>query len=196
MSLLDDLKPKQKFLVMDLLDQAGVDVSLWKTYNGPPAANPKYCYNWSFEQPDELVVVCIWHRSLKLRGSTVVHTSKRRKFVTSGKSPSEAVWNRRAREFDECLELAYRQQLSIRVIVVDGEQRDPKSTGRKASVVQARILDPIPWAVTEYDDVTGERVLVRGAKPTNAATASADWGLSWFEGAEKRKFVLHRQREG
>jgi 5-methylcytosine-specific restriction endonuclease McrA len=196
MSLLDNLKPKQKYLVMNLLGNADIDVSAWKKYKGPPAANPKYCYNWSFEQPDELVAVCLWHKSLKLRGSTVVHTSKRINYTAALTSRSEAIWNRRAQAFDESLELAYRQQLPIRVIVVDGVQRDRKAKEPTASVVHARLLDRVPWAITEYDYSTGERLLVRGAKPVNPAVASADWELSWFEGLRKRKFVFHRQREG
>jgi hypothetical protein len=61
MNALDELKPTQKLLVMDLLDQAGVDVSDWKNFKGDvPANNPKYCYNWSFEKPGQLIVVCLW----------------------------------------------------------------------------------------------------------------------------------------
>jgi 5-methylcytosine-specific restriction enzyme A len=181
---------------MNFLDKAGVDVSAWKGYKGPPAANPKYCYNWSFEQPDELVAVCLWHKGLKLRGSTVVYTSKRRSYGAAGTSRSEANWNRRAQAFDESLELAYRQQLPVRVIVVDGAQRDRKAKEPTASVVHTRLLDDVPWAITEYDYSTGERLLVCGAKPVNPAVASADLELSWFEGSTKRKFVFHRQREG
>jgi hypothetical protein len=66
MSALNDLKPTKKLLVMDLLKEAGVDVSQWKEYRERhPAANPKYCYNWSFEQPGEVVVLCLWHQSLE-----------------------------------------------------------------------------------------------------------------------------------
>ncbi|ABQ32863.1 HNH endonuclease [Bradyrhizobium sp. BTAi1] len=196
MSLLDYLKPKDKHLVMDLLAEAGVDVAAWKNYKGPPAANPKYCYNWSFEQPDELVAVCIWHRGLKLEGSSVVHRSKPRNYGAVGTSPSEVVWNRRAEAFDQSLELAYRQRLPVRVIVVDGEQRDPKATKPSASKVHARLLDPEPWAVTEYNYRTGERLLVRGAKPGGSPVESADREMAWFEGSRKQKFVYHRQREG
>jgi 5-methylcytosine-specific restriction protein A len=48
MTALSDLKPTQKFLVMNLLADAGFDVSDWANYDGEhPASNPKYCYNWS-----------------------------------------------------------------------------------------------------------------------------------------------------
>lgn len=196
MSLLDELKPKTKHLVMHLLDEAGVDVSEWKNYKGPPAANPKYCYNWSFEQPDELVAVCIWYNGLKLDGSSVVHKSRHKNYGAVGTSPSEAIWNRRAAAFDESLELAYRQQLPVRVIVVEGAQRDPVAKHPSASKVHARLLDKKPWAVTEYNYTTGERLLVRGAKPVSPAVESADRELAWFEGSAKRRFMLHRQREG
>ncbi len=54
--------PRQKFTVMRLLQEAGVDTSDWKNYKGrSPAANPKYCYNWAFEEPGKTIVVCIWH---------------------------------------------------------------------------------------------------------------------------------------
>ena len=77
MSVIDDLKPTRKALVMDLLSDAGFDVSDWKNYRGrAPAANPKYCYNWSFEQPGEAVAVCLWHDSLTERDGKIVYHRK------------------------------------------------------------------------------------------------------------------------
>ena len=50
MAILDELKPTKKRLVMDILIEADFDVSDWGRYKGKsPAANPRYCYNWSFE---------------------------------------------------------------------------------------------------------------------------------------------------
>jgi len=112
MSVLDDLKPVQRFRVMDLLNEAGFDVSQWKNYKGSsPAANPKYCYNWSFEQPGEVIAACLWHRSLKQRNGTVVFIRKPRAHSTIRKVPGASVWNRRDADFAKNLELAYRQQL-------------------------------------------------------------------------------------
>jgi hypothetical protein len=66
MTVLSDLKPTKKFLVMNLLADAGFDVSDWANYDGEhPASNPKYCYNWSFEQPGEMFAVCLWFSGLK-----------------------------------------------------------------------------------------------------------------------------------
>jgi hypothetical protein len=177
-----------------LLKDAGVDVSQWKNYKGSsPAANPKYCYNWSFEQPGEVVVVCLWHESLKEENGNVVVRRKPRAYGSVRKGPAAGVWNRRDSDFGNKLELAYRQQLPIKLIVVVGERRKP--TGAKASVVKARLLDRAAWAVTEYDYSTGECLLERGKKPVLPAVDAPDLELSWFEGKWKRAFVYHRRRE-
>jgi 5-methylcytosine-specific restriction enzyme A len=74
MSVLDELRPTKKLLVIDLLREAGADVSKWKNYKGKsPAANPKYCYNWSFEQPGEFIAAYLWFPSLKAHGKNVFY---------------------------------------------------------------------------------------------------------------------------
>jgi 5-methylcytosine-specific restriction protein A len=93
------------------------------------------------------------------------------------------------------LETAYRQQLPIRVIVVDGKRRGATDPNPKASQVESRLLDPISWAVTQFDEATGRCVLVRGIRPELPASASPDAELSWFEGKQRGAFILHRQRE-
>lgn len=197
MSVLDELKPTHKFLMMDLLRQAGFDISQWKNYKGNnPATNPKYCYNWSFEQPGEIVAVCLWYPSLKDEKGSVIFRRKPKDFSAYGKGPSAAVWNRRNADFGRNLELAYRQQLPIRVIVVEGKQRNAADLNLKASSVTARLLDPVPWAVTAYNYATGECLLERGQTPVAPAVDSSDLELSWFEGERsKRAFIFHRRRE-
>ncbi|WP_315805389.1 HNH endonuclease [Bradyrhizobium sp. SZCCHNS3002] len=182
---------------MDLLNEAGFEIGPWKNYKGNrPAANPKYCYNWSFEQPGEAVAVCLWHRSLKQGKGGVSFRRKPRGFAALRKGPGANVWNRRDADFGKNLELAYRQQLPIRVIVVDGEQRNPADLKPKASIVKARLLDPVGWAVTEYDYATGECLLERGKTPVLPAVDSSDLELAWFEGEKsKRAFIYHRRRE-
>ena len=114
MSALDELKPVSKLLVMDLLAEAGFDVSDWKNYRGTsPAANPKYCYNWSFEQPGEVVAVCLWHPSLREHDGTVFYRRKARGFASVRDEPGASVWNRRDADFGKNLELAYRQALPL-----------------------------------------------------------------------------------
>jgi 5-methylcytosine-specific restriction protein A len=150
MSALESLKPLRKFLVMNLLAEAGFEVDHWKDYRGEhPAANPKYCYNWSFEQPGETIAVCLWYRSLKERNGTIVYDRKPRAFASTRKERAASVWNRRDSDFGNNLEIAYRQQLPVRVIVLEGKQRtrdDPR-----ASTVSRRLLDPVAWAIERYN---------------------------------------------
>jgi len=182
---------------MDLLEEAGFDVSRWKNYKGThPAANPKYCYNWSFEQPGEFVAVCLWHQGLTLRSGNIFFRRKPRAFASIRNEPGASVWNRQDADFGKNLELAYRQQLPIRVIIVEGKQRNPADLKPKASIVKTRLLDRVDWAVTEYDYTTGECLLEWGKKPVLPAVDSSDLELSWFEGRKsKRAFVYHRRRE-
>ena len=62
MSVIDDLTPKTKHRLMDLVERAGVDVSDWANYKGGKAraaANPNYCLESAFMQPDECVVLVV-----------------------------------------------------------------------------------------------------------------------------------------
>lgn len=193
MSAIDDLKPRRKALVINLLAEASFDVSDWKNVRGqPPARNPKYCYSWSFEQPGKAVAVCLWHDSLKLRSGDVVYHRKPK--ARAHRHDKSAVWNLRNSEFDARLELAYRQQLPVRVIVLEAKGSRPTHK-TKASIVAGRLLDSTSWAVTEYDYDTGECWLVRGERPTMPATDAPDLQASWFEGKWRQAFVFHRRRE-
>jgi 5-methylcytosine-specific restriction enzyme A len=72
MTTREDLRPTQKPLVMNILKSLGMDVSKWAVMKGGAAraaSNPKYCYNWSFRQPGEFFVVCLWYKGLKQKGS-------------------------------------------------------------------------------------------------------------------------------
>jgi hypothetical protein len=198
MGVIEDLKPTEKPRVMDLLNDIGVDVSMWANMKGgasKAASNPKYCYNWSYEQPGELVAVCLWHPGLKIERGKVVYRLHPKSRGSRRPEPGGSAWNKRAADMDGNIGKAYSEQLPIRVIVVEGEQRNPKDPKPKASKVEYRLLDTVPWAVTEYDFTTGECLLVRGAKPEVPAIAAADIELSWFEGTRRRGFIYHRRRE-
>lgn len=196
-SVIDSLKPIQKLRVMDLLHDAGIDVSRWgDNFRGNvPAANPKYCYNWSFEQPGELVALCLWHNSLEVVSGNVVFRREPKAYATMANVPGAVQWNARDAQFAQGLETAYRQQLPIRVIVVDGKRRGATDPNPKASQVETRLLDPTSWAVTQFDEATGRCVLVRGILPELPISASPDAELSWFEGRQRVSFILHRHRE-
>jgi 5-methylcytosine-specific restriction protein A len=185
---LDSLKPKTVQLVMSLLQQAGVGVSDWKNYRGrSPAANPKYCYNWSFAEPDKLVAVCIWHSSIRIQDEMLVCSLKPR--IPTGLSPtSEAIWKRRSDALLDDLSLSYRQRLPLRAIILEGDQFN-KEKNPKASKVKLRLLDTTPWAVVEHEPARREFLLVRGADPVDVIVDPSDPVLSSYEG---RKMAIRK----
>ena len=184
----EDLRPTQKPLVMDILKSLDMDVSKWADMKGGAAraaSNPKYCYNWSFRQPGEFFVVCLWYKGLKQKGAKlffeVNSTGKR----THRTEPGSSTWNKRSDDFDQSLWLAYSHQLPLRVIVVEGD----------GGSVRARLLDEALWAVTEYDIATSKCTIVRGAEPVPVSINADDIELAGFEGQERKRFVQHRRRE-
>jgi 5-methylcytosine-specific restriction enzyme A len=56
----DALRPTERHSVYSLLQKLGYDVSDWKNVKKlKPTQNPKYCYNWSFDNPKKSVAICI-----------------------------------------------------------------------------------------------------------------------------------------
>ncbi len=166
MTLKDDLLPTGKNRVIDLVSAAGVDVSDWSHYKRGSkwaAANPKYCYEWSFVEPGIVVVLNLWYANVDERNGVVsVVTNMReasKQLVTNG---AKDVWIKRAEKMDEAIQVAIRDGLKVRVIINDGEMRDSNDPKAKASVVKHRHLDPIPWTIKSYDASTGQCILVRG----------------------------------
>lgn len=82
------LMPTERHFVMDLLEEAGLDVAPWRvTGDGKavktPRANPAYCYDWAFGNEAEGFVVCVWHASLRPvtlpTGSAIAYPKTRRR---------------------------------------------------------------------------------------------------------------------
>lgn len=199
MTALTELQPTTKGRVIDLLRDAKVNVSDWKNFAGgraKEAANPKYCYNWSFVEPQKLVAVCLWFGDLLQNGSLIYHDKNFRLRGSSVENaPGATVWARRARQSDEDIQLAYREKLPVRVIVLEGIRRRSDDFAATASRVTARRLDERAWAVAEYDFATGECLLIRGRKPVQPILQQADEEMSSFEGWKRLAFVRHRSRE-
>jgi len=166
------LKPTEHHRVYDLVREAGIDVSDWANYkrSESPASNPKYCYNWSFEGPD-LVVVCLWFQEMETDRNTLFQIQNYRDVAASHKN-----WNRtqrkRAADMDHAIQFARNKHLPIRVIVVDGSRRsDTKDEFR--SHVERRMLDLEPWHVAEYDE-DGNCRLQRGPQITKRSVTNSD----------------------
>jgi hypothetical protein len=169
MSILSDLKPTKKQRVINLVQEAGIDVEDWTKFRGGKkraAVNPKYCYEWSFIKPSELVVLSCWYDEMYLRGGELVMDLWMRGWAESNaRKGGKPVWSKRAWKFDEALQTALRDKLPIRVIVCDGKKRRADDPAALASIVTSRQLDPARWAITSYDYKTGKGRLTRGAQP-------------------------------
>ena len=188
MTTRQDLRPTRKPLVMDILASLGMDVSKWAEMKGGAiraASNPKYCYNWSFRQPGEFFVVCLWYAGLKQGGGKLFFEVRNTGTKTRRTEPGSSTWNRRADDFDQSLWLAYSHQLPLRVIIVEGDGK----------AVSGRLLDTEYWAVTEYDIATAKCLIVRGETPIAVSINADDIELAGFEGQDRMRFVHHRRRE-
>lgn len=169
MSDLLSLRPSQHRRVMDLLEEAGVDVSDWANYadNGRgPAANPRYCYEWAFVAPGRVVVLNIWHSDIvESDGAMVLRDNLRAAAAhhAKGLTAGSASWRKRAMAFDDAVQMAATDRLPIRLIICDGRKR--QIGDHEASRVRARGLDPMPWIVSTYDAATGSFTLMRGVLP-------------------------------
>ncbi|MGQ7830918.1 HNH endonuclease [Altererythrobacter sp. Z27] len=164
MSVLDEIRPSKKLLVFDLVEEAGLDMSDWIASSNNPSgvkANPKYCYEWSFVEPGQVVILNLWHESMIEENGTIIERGNFRADAERHRGPQgKAQWFQRGKKLDQALQTALRDNLPIRVIINSGERRKP--SGTKASRVLARQLDPKPWTILEYDWSNGAHVLQRG----------------------------------
>jgi 5-methylcytosine-specific restriction protein A len=120
MSTLSDLRPAARLRLIDLVEQTGIDVSDWKNFGSGAhraAANPKYCYEWVFVEPKKFVVLNLWHDMFKEKQNGDIYielNSREHAGRVSG------VEKHRALKGDEAFQLAVKDKLPIRVIVISG----------------------------------------------------------------------------
>lgn len=150
-----------------------MDVSDWSNYAKgatAPAANPRYCYEWSFRDDQKHVVLNLWHASFKqgdrgiycdLNMRAFAHEVVRAKDEPWREKRPNPVWEKRALNMDAAIQVAFRKQLPVRVIVCEGEMRDLAAGDERAASVKLRSLDPMEWTVQNYDWNTGQTHLVR-----------------------------------
>lgn len=161
MSVLDSLLPNERNRIYDMVRDAGVDVSDWEASKGralSAAANPKYCYNWSFVEPGKVVVLNLWHSDMEEWDGFVIDQWNAREIAKRGKGVTVT----RANAMDEAIQEAYRNNLPIRVVICEGTKRNRNNPNSSASKVSHRLLDPEPWHVASYDHATGQCTLMRG----------------------------------
>ena len=186
MSQLSQLRPSSKPRVMDLLVSLGIDVRDWAKFKGGAgnaAANPKYCYEYSYDNKD-FVVLNLWFSALKVTNGKISVTFNLDKYKALGTSGPQ---RRRRIKFVRSVIRAAANGLPIHVIIGDHKkQGDP---------VERRLLDPVPWAVVSYDPISGDCVLQRGAEPVDLSDPDEQANIFGFEGEKRSWFKSHRKRE-
>lgn len=188
---LESLRPTERHFVMDLVEQAGLDVSGWRITGDrrpvkTPRANPAYCYNWAFGNEIEGFVICVWHVYLQPAslpsGPAIAYQENVRDLalaldrIAIDRAQPLADRNRsrdqakRARAFDRVLQVAFRLGLPVRMIVNQGNRRDASELGKSSSSVALRQLDDKSWYVHSYEDSSGNALLVRAVRRPQAST--------------------------
>lgn len=153
------MKPLVKDRLMDCVEEAGIDISDWSNYNGHPASNPKYCYEWCF-QTEENVVINLWYDDLDFDEATkdvFLYFNLR----DIAKQRSHPVQIKRASNADRIIQNAYKSGYLIRVIMQSGQLEVRFNPEKSSAAVTLRELDDCYWEIQSYDESNGEFRLVR-----------------------------------
>lgn len=160
---LEQIKPLSKKLVFDLVEQAGYDVRDWINSSSSSTrykANPKYCYEWAFVQPDSVVILNLWIDQMSEENGKIVQRNNFRQDAEHHqRHGGRATWFKRASRLDEALQTALRDNLTVRVIINYGDMRRNDAPEGERSHVTARELDAEPWTIAEYDWRTGDHAI-------------------------------------
>jgi hypothetical protein len=184
---LDNLVPRRKEVIYDILQRAKISVDGWhKRKDGTEVddfrSNPQFCYNWSYGSPAEGYVLCLWHGTFKATkgvpyfAESVRDTENELRRIAADMSNTASARARateqadRAGNLDRAIAESYGRQLPVRVIVCEGDRRKRTELAEKASAVSRRFLDSEPWYVHQYDGVSGMCKIVRGIRPDVDAT--------------------------
>ena len=146
---------------MDIVAQSGIDVSDWANASGHPAKNPKYRSEWCFEKPGKLVLLSLWYEEMKEEKGQIFQLLNYKALAITSEKNKRPIWVSRARRMDSLIYQAWRDSLTVRVMVCDGKRQEISKPGAKPSKVNLRYLDPATWRIASYDQSTGACVVER-----------------------------------
>ncbi|WP_323151098.1 hypothetical protein [Pseudomonas glycinae] len=140
--VLDSLKPTGKWMIIDCVQSAGIDVRAWsfRKKGGQPVALPQsnggYCYEWSFRsESSDVLLLCVWFEEMEVdsRGRICFVGNLRGYADTLIRQLEKDIRNRhrtikdpritRAQHFSSTVELAYVNEKNVRVVIVSGPVR-------------------------------------------------------------------------
>jgi len=189
---LETLRPTGKWMIIDCVQSAGIDVAAWsfrKTDGRPvalPQSNGGYCYEWSYRSADRnTLLLCVWwerlhvdsqgricfSENLKAYADTLIQQLEK-DYKNRNRTIKDSRINR-AQHFDATIELAHMSLTPVRVVIVSGPVREKEEEGKERDRATGRQLDDQPWFVESYDDYTGAFVLVRGTRNPSSNVTQA-----------------------
>lgn len=159
MSILDEIKPRSKERVIDLVEKAGFDISDWANTTAHPSQNPKYRSEWCFTDPHRGIILNLWHPQFEEKGGVITREGN---FRDDELHLTKTNWKIKARDMDAAVKMSWERKLPIQVIMLDGDIR--KLGEDTPSKPHFRSLDKELWHVEHYNNETGAHRLVRGAQ--------------------------------
>jgi 5-methylcytosine-specific restriction protein A len=178
---LEDLRPTGKWMIIDCVQSAGIDVRAWgfRKKDGQPVTLPQsnggYCYEWSFRSVDgRILLLCVWFEEIDVDSQGRVYfvgnlrayaDTLIRQLEKDPKNRSRTIKDpriNRAQHFSSTVQLAHMNSTSVRVVIVSGPVREPDDIDAENDRAVGRYLDEESWRVESYDVDTGAFLLVRG----------------------------------
>jgi 5-methylcytosine-specific restriction protein A len=178
---LEYLRPTSKSMIIECVQNAGIDVQAWgfRKKDGKPVAKPQsnggYCYEWSFRSGDgNISLLCVWFEemdvdnqgrvcfvgNLRAYGEALI-----RQLEKDPKNRSRTIKDpriNRAQHFSSTVELAHLNERNVRVVIVSGPVREKEDEESEHDRAIGRQLDDLEWFVESFNDDTGAFLLVRG----------------------------------
>ena len=163
MMTLDELKPAKKINLIDLVNEAGHDVSDWERDSGAASNNPKYCYEWCFYQENKDLIINFWHERMYENDGEIFYKVNYLSNIEIYKAQKgKQAWVKRARACDTGLRKALEKGLPIRVVIQSGKLGTLGTDERTRT--EKRVLDPVYWNIKSVDYDTGEFILIRSGE--------------------------------
>src|SRR4051812_14095784 len=119
MSEISDIAPTKQNRVRDLVSAAGVNVSDWGNFvrgKKYAASNPNYCYEWSFVEPNKVVVLNLWFENTSKENGAILQILNLREIAQRYKDISKTQRAKRATDTDLAVQTAVKEKLPVRVI--------------------------------------------------------------------------------
>ena len=171
MKTLLELKPSKRLNLIDLVEEAGHDVTPWNKTKGHPASNPKYCYEWCFHDSSVGHILNLWYKKMTEDASGITYTGNMRDMLEKAKNPNldakskRAASSRikRAKLFDDFLKEIHKSSKTFQVIIQSGKLRNIDTY--ESAKAEKRQLDESLWRIKSYNLQNGDYVLARGPIP-------------------------------